>query len=241
MSAPLLVGLLDSGVEAERSSVVAAARAFDLDPSGRVVVRSAQPDRLGHGRALARVILSQAPEARLIDAQVFVSSFASSPSVVAAGLDWLVAEGARLVNMSFGLREDRDILRLACAAAREAGVILLASTPARGAMVYPAGYEGVVRVTGDARLAVGQVTDFGGAPADFGACPRPLEEGQGSGRVGGASFAVAHLCGILAAYLAAEPAADRERALDHLRRIASYHGRERRRAPDGSRPYRLIG
>lgn len=234
MSPPILVGLLDSGVGAELEPVVAAARRFRLDGEGRLIEDAAGQDRIGHGAAIACIIAATAPQARLAVAQVFIDAVAAAPAVVARGLDWLAGEGVRLVNMSFGLRQDRAVLRRACAAANDAGLILLAAAPARGAMVYPAGYEGVVKVSGDARCAVGELSTLGGRQADFGAHPRPLEPAQGPVPVGGSSFAVAHLAGILADFLSREPTADKAAALHHLRSIARYHGPERRGVKDRS-------
>ena len=79
-------------------------------------VERTPPDALGHGSALARVILQHAPGAALLDARVFGASRRTTPEAVAAGLDWLREEGARMVNMSFGLRHDRAVLRgiIAC-------------------------------------------------------------------------------------------------------------------------------
>ena len=230
MTAPLLIGLLDSGLAPELAPSVAAGRRFALDGQGEVAAGPVESDRLGHGSVLARIILEAAPQVRLLDAQVFLASIATTPAAAAAGLDWLVGAGARIVNMSFGLRHDREVLRRACAEAAAAGVILLAAAPARGAMVYPAGYPGVVKVSGDARCAPGEVSTLGGRQADFGAHPRPLSDADDAGRSGGASFAVAHLCGLLAAYLAREPDADHAAALAHLDSISRYHGPERRGA-----------
>jgi hypothetical protein len=157
----------------------------------------------------------------LIDAQVFAERQRTTPDAVAAGLDWLRAEGAKVVNMSLGLRHDRAALRDAVARAVAAGVVLVAAAPARGSTVYPGGYPGVIRVSGDARCAPGEISALGGVPADYGACPH-----DAAGRHGGASFATAHLTGLLVRHL---DAIDRNpRAL--LDRLARFHGRERRLA-----------
>lgn len=206
------VGVLDSGVAATLAGHVRGSRAF---------VRAPFPDPNGHGSAIARIILQHAPGAALMDARVFTERQRATPEAVAAGLDWLREEGAWIVNMSFGLRHDRVILRDAVAAASAAGIIVVASVPARGGMVYPGGYPGVIRVTGDARCAPDEISALGGAPADYGACPQSTE-----GRSGGASFAAAHLTGLLARHLSE---IDRDpRAL--LEQLARFHGRERRLA-----------
>jgi len=98
---------------------------------------------------------------------------------------------------------------------------LIGAVPARGATVYPGSYPDVIRVSGDARCAPGEISALGGDPADYGACPRTLD-----GRPGGASLAVAHLTGILARQLG-DASGDPRALLDGL---ARFHGRERRLA-----------
>lgn len=233
MTGGLRVGILDSGIGDDLAQSVVAGRSFRLDDAQDVAAAEVAPDRLGHGSAVARIIAGAAAEACFLDAQVFLSSFATTPAAVAAGIDWLVSQEVRVVNMSFGMRHDRAVLRRACGAANEAGLVLLAAAPARGPMVFPAGYAGVVKVSGDARCAPGEISTLGGAQADFGAHPRPLPGDARAGRSGGASFAVAHLCGILVEYLAAHPESGRDAVLGHLDSIASYHGPERRHAGAG--------
>ena len=212
MTAELVVGLLDSGVEAALSAHLRASRAF---------VDETRPGPYGHGTAIARIILHHAPGAAVVHAQVFGARQRTTPALAAAGLDWLRAEGARIVNMSVGLRHDRAVLRHAIAGAQAAGMILVASAPARGAMVYPGGYAGVIRVSGDARCGPDEISALGGGPADYGACPHDTE-----GRPGGASFAAAHVTGLLASHLS--KTSHESRAL--LDRLARFHGRERRLA-----------
>ena len=208
----VVVGLLDGGVDAALSGQLEASRAFVDEPV---------PGRLGHGTAIAKIILHHAPEAPLLHARVFGERQRTTPELVAAGLDWLRDEGARIVNMSFGLRHDRMVLREAVARAHAVGMILVASVPARGAAAYPGGYPGVIRVSGDARCAPGDLSALGGDPADYGACPRDADD-----RLGGASFAAAHLTGLLARHLRAT-GRDPRALLD---RLARFHGRERRLA-----------
>jgi hypothetical protein len=211
MSQEVTVGLLDSGIEPSLADRMAGLRCFVAAPPG--------PARAGHGSAVARLILHHAPAARLLVADVFGGQVRTTPAAVAAGLEWLCAERARLVNMSFGLREDPPPLRGAIERALAAGMILLAAAPARGARVFPASYPGVIRITGDARCAPGEISALGGRPADFGGCPRGLD-----GAPGGASFATGHVSGLLAARLVAA-GADPAGA---LARLARFHGPERR-------------
>jgi subtilisin family serine protease len=204
------VGLIDTRIAPSLAGSIAAAKDFtDVSLSGAS----------GHGTTVAQIILHHAPDARLLCARAFGPGNRAEPAAVADALRWLIAEHARLVNLSLGLPHDRDVLRAAVAEALAAGLILIASMPARGAPVYPAAYPGVLRVTGDARCAPDEISALGGEPADYGACPRDLE-----GTAGGASLAAAHLTGLLARGLN-PPGSD---AAAILSRAVRFQGRERR-------------
>jgi hypothetical protein len=205
------VGLVDSGIACSLAGAIAAAKAFTAAPPGG--------DAAGHGTTVARIVLHHAPHARLLSAQAFGPGGRAEAAAVADALRWLVAERARLVNLSLGLPHDRAVLRAAVAEALAAGLILIASTPARGASVYPAAYPGVLRVTGDARCQPAEVSVLGGEPADYGACPHDLD-----GVPGGASLAAAHVTGLLAGGLTTTGTD----AAAILGRAVRFHGRERR-------------
>jgi subtilisin family serine protease len=205
------VGLIDTRIAPSLAGSIAAAKDFVAVPRAG--------DAFSHGTTVAKIILHHAPDARLLCAQAFGPGNRAEPAAVAAALRWLIAEHARLVNLSLGLPHDRDVLRAAVAEALAAGLILIASTPARGAPVYPAAYPGVLRVTGDARCAPDEISALGGEPADYGACPRDLE-----GTAGGASLAAGHLTGLLARGLDA----CEQDATAILGRAARFQGRERR-------------
>ncbi len=234
MIEPVRVGLIDSGVAENQEPAVAGAQGFSLDEQSRVSRQPAMMDQVMHGAVLAEIILAAAPRARLLNAQVFRNASPASPRVIAAALEWVVAEGARVVNMSFGLSQDRAVLREACAAAVATGVLLVAATPARGSRVFPACYEEIVRVCGDARCGPGELSILPDCPAHFGACPHPSGPSAARQRLGGASVSTAHLTGMLAAFCMTNPRASREVALRHLESLCRFHGRERR--ADGSMP-----
>ncbi len=150
-----------------------------------------------HGTAMASIIVALAPQVSLYDARVFPEQGLATPSAVASGLDWLIEQDVELVNISLGLREDRDVLRLACARATEQGVLVIAAAPAHGPAVYPSAYPGVLRVTGDARCAPGEYAWLDSEQALIGACVGGMDHQPGRPG-GGASCAVAHVTGALA-------------------------------------------
>lgn len=231
MSAPVVVGLLDSGVDPALIPAEWPRRSFILDAQDAVTPRDdGAPDLLGHGTELARIIVGASSSARLAVARIFTDRFACTPAAAAAGLDWLVGQGVRIVNMSFGLSQDRAVLREACERAVAAGIILLGAAPARGPAVYPSSYDGVIRISGDARLVPGEISVLGGRQADFGACPHPMAADNNARLVGGASFSVAHATAIAVRYLGRNPDASAAEFGKQLTKIARFHAPERRTA-----------
>jgi hypothetical protein len=215
----IVVGVVDSGVTAGFPGLVALRR-FDADTGARTV-----DDRTGHGTGIARLLREHGDAPGLLVAQVFAQTQRCSPAQIAAALDWLVESGAALVNLSVGLRQAAACLRLACERAEAAGVMLVASAPARGAPVYPAAYAQCIAVSGDARCADDEISWLGSANADFGAQPFLL---AGDKHSGGASYAAARISGRIARLLAAGTPAAAIATTLHAQ--CRYHGPERRRA-----------
>ena len=106
----------------------------------------------GHGsRAGAAAVGGRRVEFEPDVGTVFRKTPASAVAAVAAALDWAIGGGANLIHMSLGLAADRAVLAAAGRASLGQGVLWVASAPARGGVVYPAAYRGVIRGTGDAR------------------------------------------------------------------------------------------
>lgn len=223
MQPELRIGVIDSGHAAHQR--VAGGRRFFLQPDG-VGGDPLQEDALGHGSAVVEAIGLRAPGARLYVAQVFDQRGVTSAAQVSAALYWLLEQDVRLINLSLGLRQDRELLRQACAAAEARGVLLCASSPAQGEAVFPASYPGVLRVTGDARCSAQQWSWLNSAQADFAACVRGSSPGQS-----GASLGCAALSGHIAAYLGAHPDACKAQVRQWLQDNAHYRGPERRHVP----------
>ncbi len=163
------VGVLDSGInDGARRRVLAHA---DFPPFGQDAGAVHEAVRVTGSDTAAGspAVIIRCAAAQLLDARIFFDDLRTSAAQAASGIDWLLEQQVRLINLSFGLREDRAALRHACARARARGVVLVAASPARGEPVFPAAYEGVIRATGDARCAQDQHSWLGTAQADFGA------------------------------------------------------------------------
>lgn len=220
MRPELRVGVVDSGFAESQLASVSGARRFFLTDEGHDA-GVAVADALGHGSAVCEAILSQAPAARLCVAQVFDERGVTSPLQIAAALHWLGEQGVRLINLSLGVRQDRPILSEAVAALVKTGVLVCASSPARGEAVFPASYPGVIRVTGDARCGEGEWSWLDSPQADFGAAVKV-------GGRSGASLGCATFCGHLAALLVERPEFSNAQLIEVMRERAAFRGIERK-------------
>lgn len=218
MAEPVRIGVVDSGWPQALQERVLAARSF-------VTEGGDAQDRIGHGMRTLQAMAVLAPDARFLVAQVFGEVLRTDMATVARAVDWLVDEGAALINLSLGVRQDYPPLRAACERALASGCLLVASTPARGEPVFPAAYPGAIRVMGDARCAPGQHSALPLPHADFGACVLPPD---GDRAHAGASLGCAHLSGRVAALLAGGVAPQRAAVWQALVHSAAFHGPERR-------------
>ncbi|MFL6534068.1 MAG: S8 family serine peptidase [Pseudomonas sp.] len=225
MKPELRIGVVDSGHSPAQRVRVIAGRRFSLQED-RLAESDLRDDPLGHGGAVIEAISQRAPAAVFCVAQVFGQRGVTSALQIATAIDWLVAQDVRLINLSLGLRQDRSLLREACAAAVARGILLCASSPAQGEGVFPAKYPQVLRVTGDARCTEQQWSWLKSAQADFAACVHGIYPGQS-----GASIGCAALSGHIASFLVENPEASNQYVVEWLQKNAHYHGPERRVGP----------
>jgi len=212
------IGLIDSCGALPRAVASAGFRAAD----GQACRAADGPDPTGHGTRIATILTRDGADVELVLAQVFGTAGPTSAAAVAAAIDWCLGEGVELLQLSLGLAADRPVLAEAVARAVDRGCVLVAATPSRGGPVYPAAYPGVIRGTGDARCAPGQVSEL--AAATFGGCPRSGAPGRSaSGQ--GASVGAAEVTRVLIEVAESRTMAG---ALAALTARASYRGPERR-------------
>ncbi len=220
------VAVIDSGIGGLAQRHTAAARRFSDGPDGRVTESDATADLLGHGTMVANIILGAAAPIRFFNAQVMTRDRVTTPAAVAAALCWAISHDVELVNLSLGLSADRSVLRDACAAAIAAGAQVIAAAPARGPRVFPAGYPGVIRVSGDARCGPDDISYLDTDRVDFGACPAVAGQEAGSAGGAGASVATAYLSRQVVKTF--RPGDNGEMVRETLRSMARWVGPERR-------------
>ena len=147
----VLVALIDSAVDASHPEIAGmVAASFDAIGS--------QEGAHNHGTAMAGAIVAHArlkgvaPSARILAVRAFDGSGAGPEGTTITllrSIDWAVARGARVLNMSFAGPNDPQIAR-ALAAARQKGVVLVAAAGNGGPKsqpLYPAADPNVIAVT----------------------------------------------------------------------------------------------
>lgn len=178
-------------------------------------------DREGIGTEVAGVIVGVAPEAQLYAVKVVEGHERRvSPAAMAAGIEWCIEHGIRIINISIGInREDAQgpqgrILEQVIASARHDGAIIITAagsdrTGQRG-VGYPSRFPESITITssnmsdwweGD-RLAnqegAGPEVDF--IAPGYKIVTTNLDRSYI--KVSGSAFAAAHVAGLAALYLA---------------------------------------
>ncbi|MEU4265487.1 S8 family peptidase [Streptomyces argenteolus] len=157
------IAVVDTGIDATHPDLtgrVVAERNFSASPDAR--------DRVGHGTHVASVAAGTgakdarfkgvAPGAQLINAKVLDDRGVGDDSGILAGVDWAVAQGADVINMSLGSTDTVGIDPLEAQVNKvsaEKGVLFAVaagnSGPGRGTVASPG--------SADAALTVGAVDD----------------------------------------------------------------------------------
>jgi subtilisin len=209
------VGVIDSGIEAGHPMVgeVTSAVALSYDPTLEDGIKREEGphgDLFGHGTACAGIIRKAAPEARLHSIRVLGERLSGKGLVFAAGLEWAIEHGCRVVNLSLSTgREDYFAMFHELAdKAYFKGVMLVCALNNIAAPSYPSLYAAVFSVA-----AHGRDDPFGfdynpDPPAEFGAPGINVTVAWKDGATivsTGNSFAAPHLAGLIARILSKHP------------------------------------
>ncbi len=223
------VAVIDTGLDASHPELTGVSiESFDAIGEGR-------PTTEAHGTAVAGIVAARqqirgmAPDARVLAVRAFSSGTghkaeATTLSII-NGIHWAIANGARVINMSFAGPKDA-LLQRAIEAGIAKGVIFVAAAGNGGpsaAQAYPAAYEGVIAVTAiDSNDQLYRMANRGGyialaAPGVDILTPAPNAAYELSS---GTSLAAAHVSGIIALMLERRPTLSTEDARAILLRTA---------------------
>ncbi|GDX92677.1 hypothetical protein LBMAG46_26850 [Planctomycetia bacterium] len=210
------VAVLDTGVDYTHPDLWANYRGgYDF------VNNDADPrDDQGHGTHVSGTIaalidgagvVGVAPEVDLYAVKVLSSTGSGSWSSIISGLDWCVANGMQVVNLSLGSSTDPGTtVRAAFDNAYAAGLVVVASAGNSGAgadtVGYPAHYDSVIAVGSTTSAdAISSFSSTGPAVevAAPGSSIYSTLNGGGWGTMSGTSMASPHAAGVMALILAA--------------------------------------
>jgi subtilisin family serine protease len=202
------VAIVDSGAVAGHPHLPAVAGGVTITPGGEL---PEYRDQLGHGTAVAAAIHEKAPDAQLWIARVFVTRLAASPGTLVRAIDWSIAHGAHLINLSLGTSNPDHEPRLTAALQRavDAGCRVVAAAEADGIRWLPGSLDGALGVLADPACPRHEVRWSSGAGRTFlvgSPYPRPIEGVPVERNLSGLSFAVANVTGVLARALQLDPA-----------------------------------
>ncbi len=146
------VAVLDSGVASDNPDITPKVVARANFTNGK-----AGEDNYGHGTHVAGIVAATAdntvgvagvcPGCTILDTKVLNDSGVGSTSGLANGINWAVNNGAKVINMSLGVRASRT-LETAVNNAWSQGVVLVAAAGngSNQTKIYPGAYPNVIAV-----------------------------------------------------------------------------------------------
>jgi subtilisin family serine protease len=196
------VAVIDSGVHRSHPHVQHIAGGIGIDDHGRT--HDDFIDRLGHGTAVAAVIREKAPAADILAVKIFDRALSATGDALVAALAWARHAGVNVINLSLGTTNAalESQLSREVAAARQAGIVIVAAAPQPDKRWLPGALPGVVRVTLD--MAIARETCHATLDSDgemtvaASGYPRPIPGVAPENNLNGLSFAVANVTGLVA-------------------------------------------
>jgi len=148
------VAVIDSGIDADHPALegcvdVDGGAAFTIGPDGQVVTAlGTHGDSFGHGTACAGVIHSLAPAASITSVKVLGAGLSGKVGAFLAGLEWAVAAGFDVINLSLGTRKRDAALAFhdVCDRAYFGNSVIVTAANNMRAASFPSLYASVISV-----------------------------------------------------------------------------------------------
>jgi hypothetical protein len=197
----LKVAVIDSGVNVRHSHICAPTRGLAIGPG--CGTDSSWEDTIGHGTAVMAAIQEKAPGAEFWALKLFGNSLRSTSALLLEAIEWTVANGMDIVNLSLGTPnlDYRADMQGLVGRANAAGVVLVSARRSGELPVLPGSLNGVtgVEVDWDLPRHRYRIESTSGTPVFFASgFPRSLPGVPAARNLNGVSFAVANMTGFVA-------------------------------------------
>jgi hypothetical protein len=192
------IAVIDSGVNAQHPHISANTEGIAIEGIADDAI-----DQLGHGTAVMAAIQDKAPEAQYFAVKLFGSSLRTNMPRLLKALDWAVAKGVDIINLSLGTPnfDYRDDLADLVARAEAAGTLLVCARSEMDNPVLPGRLHGVLPVEVDWQLPRELyyfMEEQGRRHFVASGFPRSLPGVPQTRNLHGISFAVANMTGFVA-------------------------------------------
>lgn len=150
--APIVVAVLDTGVSRAHSALqgrlLPGYNALTGSSDGGEVADGTHNRGMGHGTMVAGVIARLAPDAKILPIRVLNADGVGSLLSITKGIEYALANGARVINLSCGIGRRSEALDDVFSRLAEKGAILVASAGNENVSTgpYPAAAEHVLAV-----------------------------------------------------------------------------------------------
>lgn len=205
----VLVAVIDSGIHASHPHVDGVSGGVAISADG--TCHDDFVDRLGHGTAVAAAIREKAPDIQLLAVKVFDRQLSATIEALVAAIDWAVARGARIVNLSLGttVPAHEALLRVSVDRALRDRALIVAAFAHDGVRWLPGSLPDVIAVRMDwqiprDRYRVSEEQD-GRLVVEASGYPREIPGVPPDRNLKGISFAVANVSGFLARVVEGRP------------------------------------
>jgi thermitase len=151
----VVVAVLDTGIDASHPALAGRVLpGFDWVSQDAIPQDGPEPGEpngsaQGHGTHVSGIVALVAAESKILPVRVLDADGRGNTFVLAYAIDWAVANGASIINLSLGCDGDATVLQEAIERAQSQGVLVTAAAGNDNSTTpqYPAAYPGVVAVT----------------------------------------------------------------------------------------------
>ncbi|MCJ2178697.1 S8 family peptidase [Novosphingobium album (ex Hu et al. 2023)] len=210
------IAVIDSGVHPQHDHIDASRLLPGASIGGNGTIGTAPEDtldRLGHGTAVTAAIQEKAPEAFCMPIRVFHDGLKTTGYALITAIDWAIAQGADIINLSLGSTNPAHAPAFAATVERacHAGSIVVAPRAVEDTPCYPGALDGVLSVCldWDCPRATYRPAPDGSGQFFASGFPRPIPGVPLRRNIHGISFATAQMAGFAACALEGLDTTDR--------------------------------